>query len=237
MADETLHDEELGQALGYVHWAEEICTNIQGDEGQKEECVQSLRSNRVSGFTGNKEILHRLNDIIHKKQVQQIAMKGEVYAHIQKTIAEKITCFENMHAELFAREIAYKVQQVHQQTTLLFDVLLREEKLLTALNQESFENLIPHILFLCEKEKRLKENSKHATTAIHKNALKLIEHMSFNYFDRLAKLAETKEFHEDHHDLFMGTYLLSTLVRTIIYAEGFDASELLEKEQQFIKHL
>lgn len=237
MADETLHDEELGQALGYVRWAEEMCTNIQGDEGYKEELVQALKSHKASGFSESKEIIHQLRNLIHKKQVQQIAMKEEVYAHIQKTVAEKISLFENMHAELFARDVAYKVQQVHQQTTLLSDVLVREEKLLTALNPESFEHLIPHLLFLCEKEKRLKENNKDTTTALHKNTLKLLGHMSSNYFDRLAKLAETKEFHEDHHELFMGTYLLSNLARTVIKAEGLDASELLEKEQQFTKHL
>ncbi len=232
-----MDDEELGQSLGYAQWAEEICTETQRDEGQKKEYVQSLKSNKASGFAENKETIKQLHEIIRKKQVQRTAMKGEVYDHIQKTIAEKIPYFEDMHAELFAREIANAVQHVHQQTIILSDVLLRQQKLLAALNQETFEDLVSHVLFLCEKEVGLKGDIERKTVLLYQNMLKLIEHMSSNYFVRLAKLAETKEFHEDHHDLFMGTYLLSTLARTIIKAEGLDVSEMLEKELQFTKNL
>ncbi len=232
-----MDDEELGQALGYVQWAEEICTNTQADEEQKESSVQFLQAHRALGFAENKEAIKQFHDILRRKQLQQTAMKGEVYGDIRKNIAEKISTFENMHAELFAREIAHTVQNVHQNTLLLYDVLVRQEKLLGAMTSETFADLVPHVLFLYEKERNLNGQIEKRITILHKNTLKLVEHISSNYFGRLAKLAQTKEFQEDHHDLFIGAYYLSILTRVVTKAQGTNTQELLEKENQFLKNI
>jgi hypothetical protein len=232
-----MNEEVVGRLVGFAHWGDEAFLNRQEYEMHKAEVTADLRANRAAGFEVNQHLVGQLKTIISRKQHQMNVMKMHTYEEVQHAMEEMLPLFAKMHAELFVKEIDNSLIGIHKNTVAMHDAVTRQSRILDAMDASSYEDLIPHLFYLYDKEKQLQCHIQRHAKNMHKNAVKLVKHMNGNYFGRLSRVANTEEFHKAHGEVFTAAYLLSVASRAIAKVQGNDTRELHDLETAFMSNI
>lgn len=229
--------EVLGKLHGYIQWAAEMQWNRREHDIHKRETIALLNQHKKAGFVGNAMTLQELRRLVHGKQLPLHESKKQVSLDLKDTITDIFPLFCNMHAELFLKDILFSITRVHENNLGVHDTLERQVKLIAALTEQTFEELLPHILYLYGKEVQLQEQNQTHVMDVHKKTVRVIEHVNKNYFKTLKKLNDNPKFREDHHDLFVAAYMLSLCSRTLTQEYGVPSQDLTSIENEFIKNI
>lgn len=234
---DALDDETIGRLQGYVQWGADACWHKKAQEAEKEKACSQLKQQKQAGFGVNKEFLQEIKALVGKKQLPLYEMKSQVYEDMKETLSAMKPSFHNMHAELFMADAVYAAERIHDNSIMLFDVLKRQEKLLQAITPETFEELVQHFLFLYEKEQKLQQKNKEHSSDMSSQAVRILEHLQQNYFERLASVSKEKEFYQTHQDIFLAAYLLSVCSRAIGNVQGIETAALRDAEAAFVQNM
>jgi hypothetical protein len=226
----------VGKLVGFAHWGQEAQWNKQEYEQHKAEVFQLLKDNKDAGFEANETLINQWSNVIKRKQHQMNTMKLHAYGEMLHALEEMLPYFRKMHAELYAKEIENSFKGLQRNTFALHDAVTRQSRVLDGIDRETFDEFVPHILYLYDKEKRIQGKIDGHAFIIHKNALKLVNHMDKNYFGRLAKIAD-QQFRTDHSEVLRATYLLSVSSRAVAKIHGLDTTELQSKETIFMGNI
>ncbi len=231
-------DEELiGRFNSYAQWAAQVHWNRRTDEVQKQQILANLRANRNAGFAQNKAAVEELKSLLQKKQIPATEMHIQVAGDIRETLQELKNHFKDMHAELHVEDVVHGAGRVHENVTVLYDALKRQEKILLNLNETVFSDLIPHLFFLYNKELQLNANIRQHSQSMYTKSAKVVKHIHQNYFSRLKQVSTEKQFFEDHKEVLLATYLLSVSGRTAGNVHGLNTTEGRQAEAAFIGSL
>ncbi len=229
--------EVLGKLHGYIQWAAEVQWNRREHDVHKREVMALLNQHKDAGFVGNAMTLEELRHLVHGKQLPLHESKKQVYLDIKDTITDIFPLFRNMHAELFLKDILFSMTRVHENTLGIHDSLQRQEKLIGALTPQTFEELLPHIMYLYGKEVQLQQQNEAHVADMHKKTVRIMGHLNKNYFKTLKKVSADPKFKEDHHDLFVASYMLSLCSRTMTQEYGLASQDLAAVENSFIGNI
>jgi hypothetical protein len=232
-----MNEQVMDRFTAFAHWGEEAFLNKYQYTLHKAEVAEDLRTNKKQGYTENKHNIEQLKNTINRKQEQMNSMKIQTYEEMQEAMHDIVPLFVNMHAELFAKEIQNSINSVHKNTVALHDSVTRQLRVLEATDKETFEELVPHIIYLYDKEKQLQSHIQNHAERMHSNATKLIKHMNQNYFGRLSRVANTEEFYKDHSHIFTAAYLLCVASRAVAKVQGADTRNLASLENEFIENI
>ncbi len=229
--------EVLGKLHGYIQWAAEVQWNRREHDVHKREVVMLLNQHKEAGFVGNAMTLQELKHLVNGNQLPLHESKKQVYIDLKDTLTDILPLFRNMHVELFLKDIIFSMTRVHENNLGIHDALQRQTKLLNALNPQTFEELLPHILYLYSKEIQLQQQNESHVIDMHRKTTHVIGHLNKNYFKTLKKLSNEPKFREDHHDLFVAAYMLSLCSRTMAQEYGLASLDLAKVETTFIENI
>lgn len=229
--------EVLGKLHGYIQWAAEVQWNRREHDVHKREVVALLNKQRTAGFVGNAMTVQELRNLVHGKQLPLHESKKQVYLDIKDTIADLLPLFRNMHVELFLKDILFSMTRVHENTLGIHDALQRQVRLIGALTPQTFEELLPHILYLYSKETQLQQQNETHVADMHRKTVRVMRHLNNNYFQTLKKVSADQKFREDHHDLFVASYMLSLCSRTMAQEYGLPSQDLAAVENSFMGNI
>lgn len=234
---DALDDETIGRLQGYVQWGADVSWHKKTQEAEKEKACSQVKQQKQEGFEANKEFLQEIKAIVAKRQLPLYEMKSQVYEDMKEVLSAMKPSFHNMHAELFMADAVYAAERIHDNSIILFDVLKRQEKVLGAVTAETFEELVPHLLFLHEKEQKLQQKNKEHSIDMSSQSVRILEHLQQNYFERLASLSREKEFYQAHQDIFLAAGVLSICSRAIGNVQGIDIAALRNAEAAFVQNI
>lgn len=237
MTEIFLDAELVGRLHGYVQWGVEIHWNKQEQHAHKDEVMTALKEKQVAGFDVNKQLLRELKQVIERKQHPLHEQKTHVYHDLKATIQELKSHFRNMHAELFVEDVSFAIERLHENVLALTDTIRRQARLVAALNAQTYDELIPQIFYLYEKEKNIEKTMREYADEMHKKSRHVLKHCNINYFKRLKQLAGDKQYHADHHDLFVAAYLLDVGSRAAAHVHGIDTTEAKNNEEHFLSNI
>ena len=229
--------ETLGKLHGYIQWAADVHWNKEEQDAHKREVLALLEQHRDTGFVANALTLQELRMLVNRKQVPLHAAKKEVSLDIKDTVEEIQPYFQKMHIELFAQDILHAVRRVYENSLIVHDSLLRQARLIQALTVQTFDELLPHIFFLYRKECHLQNQIQQHVSDINRHSFYIISHLNKNYFQHLAKLTTDSKFRQDHHDIFVASYILSLCSRALAQEYGISYEKLASAEATYIANI
>ncbi len=232
-----LDTELVGRLHGYVQWGAEIHWNKQEHHAHKNDVMTLLKENRMLGFEANKQRIQEVKQVIERKQIPIHEQKIQVYHDIKETVEGLKSHFENMHAELFVEDAAFAAQRLHQNVVILADIIKRQAKLVNALNAGTYDDLLPQIMYLYEKEQDVEKAMAVHAEEMHAKSHHVLKHLNNNYFERMKVITTDKKFREDHHDLFLAGYLLDVSSRAVAHVHGITTAEAKSSEETFLGNI
>ncbi len=237
MIEIPLNTELVGRLHGYVQWGAEIYWNKQEHHAHKDEVMTALKEKNVTGFEANKQRISELKQIIEGKQYPLHEQKAYVYRDLKETIEALKLHFRNMHAELFVEDVFFASERLHDNVVALIDTIKQQARLVVAVNEQTYNDFIPQIFYLYEKEKFIEKRMVEYANEMHKKSRHVLQHFNINYFERLKQLVGDKQYHADHHDLFIAAYLLDVGSRTVAHVHGIDTTEAKNNEEHFLSNI
>ncbi len=227
-----MDEDTVGKLLGFVQWSQEAFWNKQEYEGHKAEVIQTLNETCSRGFEANKHLIKQLVSVTDRKQMQMNIMNIEVYSEMLFIMENIVPLFAGMHAELFVKEIENSLKRIHKNTVALHDVVKNQSRVLNAIEAETYEDFMPHISYLYDKEIHIKNRINEHVNIVHCNGKKLVKHLNANYFGQLGKIIDN-QFRTDHSEILQATYFISTISRSVAKLHGKNAEELYALETKF----
>lgn len=237
MTEIPLDTELVGRFHGYVQWGAEIHWNKQEQHAHKIEVISLLEEKQSLGFEATKSLIHELKQVIEQKQIPIHEQKMRVFNDIKETVAALKPHFKNMHAELFVEDAAFAAQRLHENSIMLADTVKRQAKLLGALNAGTYDDLLPQVIYLYERERNLEQTMVGHAEEMQKKSHHVLKHLNSNYFERMKMLADDKKFREDHHDLFVAGYLLDVSSRAVAHVHGITTNAAKDSEEVFLGNI
>lgn len=220
---EELNVELLGRLQGYVNWSSEIVWHKQKHDSLKQQSLQHLKKHQKKGYKINAQLLKQLSDIVVKKQVPLHSQKVHVHDDIKETMNILKSVFIKTYPELFVEDAVYVSERMYEHAILLHDAVSRQALLLHALNQDTYEDVLPQLFFLCDKEIGERQKLQAYAQDVLVSSARVLAHMNNNYFVRMKKLASDSQYIEDHRQLFVAAYALALCSRAL--ATLYDVSE------------
>lgn len=237
MTEIPLDTELVGRLHGYVQWGAEIHWNKQEHHAHKSDVMTLLKEKRTLGFEANKQLIQEVKQVIVRKQIPSHEQKIQVYHDIKETVEGLKSHFKNMHAELFVEDAAFAAQRLHENVVILADIVKRQAKLVNALNAGTYDDLLPQIMYLYEKEQSLEKAMAVHAEEMHAKSHHVLKHLHQNYFERMKAVTADKKFREDHHDLFVAGYLLDVSSRAVAHVHGIATTEAKRSEEAFLSNI
>ena len=232
-----LNTELVGRLHGYVQWAADIYWNKQEHHAHKSDVITLLKEKRALGFEANKPLLQELKQVIERKQIPAHQQKMHVYYDIKETVNALKPHFRNMHAELFVDDAAFAAERLHENVVILADIVKRQAKLVNALTSVTYDELLPQIMYLYEKEKDVEKAMAVHAGEMHAKSHHVLKHLNSNYFGRMKEITTDKKFRQDHHDLFVAGYLLDVSSRAVAHVHGITTNAAKDSEEAFLSNI
>ncbi|MEK6867507.1 MAG: hypothetical protein AABX98_01660 [Nanoarchaeota archaeon] len=233
----VLDTELVGRLHGYVQWGAEVHWNKQEHHAHKSDVMTLLKEKRALGFEANKVMLQELKQVIERKQIPAHGQKIRVYHDIKETVEALKPHFRNMHVELFVDDAAFAAQRLHENVMILADIVKRQAKLVGALTPITYDELLPQIMYLYEKEQEVEKAMAVHAGEMHAKSHHVLKHLNSNYFERMKELTNDKKFREDHHDLFVAGYLLDVSSRAVAHVHGITTNAAKDSEEAFLTNI
>ncbi len=228
-----MDDELLARFHGYTQWAKQMHWNLQEAAVHKRELFAIFQQHKDNP----KVILaqtENMKSLVQKKQLSHGEELLAVFHDIKESQKELIPFFQGMHAELFVKNVVNSIERMHGHAMTLSDVQQRQLRILNGMRAEICADLLPHLFFLYEKEKKTQRTMFIETEVISKNKKKLVHHMHENYITRLQKLHGDASFREDHRQLLQLTYLISLTGSIFGNLYGVSQKEEQGHENEFL---
>ena len=227
---EEINDELLGRLQGYIHWAAEVSWHKQRHDAAKQKALQKLQKHPYY----DKLLFDTLVDI-HRKQEPLHEQNAAVCAEIHDTVNAIKVLLANTHTELFVDNALIAAAQLRDSSSIVYDCVAKQSKLVKAATAETCDDFLPQILFLWNKEKA---ESMKVNCTVHDMAAashKVLTHMKKNYFVRLKKLAAQQQFHQDHQQIFVAVYALGMCSKIPMILTGISHPEVENAHVSFAK--
>lgn len=228
-----MDDELLARFHGYTQWAKQMHWNIQESRIHKRELFNVFQQYKDKPQLILAQTQHA-KTLIHKKQIPHGEELVAVFHDMSQSQKELLPLFSGMHAALFVQNIVEISARMHQHALVLFDSQQRQLRVLNGFSAEVYKDLLPHLFFLYEKEKKLQAAMIQEAGKIELNRKKVVRHMHENYITRLRKLHEDDTFRENHREILHGTYLISLSGSVFAHLYGISQKEGQVHENEFL---
>lgn len=212
---EEVNGELLGRLQGYVNWASEVVWHKQKHDSLKQQSVKILKKQRKKGYDVHAQLLKQLSDVVARKQVPLHEQNVHVHEDIRETMNLLKIMFSKAHAELFVEDAVYASESMHEHAVLLHDAICKQALLLKAVSQQTYDDVVPQVIFLCEKEAEIKQKLQYHAEQVSQSSVKVLLHINENYFVRMKKLALDHQYIEDQRQVFVAGYALALCSKTL----------------------